>query len=220
MFGVSQTEARTQGAEYREAIRGAMASAASETVLRCGASPTTKLVGKVRDVYKFDKEVILISTDRLSAFDRHLASVPLKGRVLSLISSWWFRRVAEAGITKHHLLRTPHPNVAVVRRCTVFPVEFVVRGYMTVRPPRPPPLPPSPSSRSWCAIQLSLLIAPLCMLAFCAVCSRVRRPLRSGTTTATACGSTAGTSCLMAWSATRSSPAQSSRQLPRTSTMS
>jgi len=144
MFGVSQTEARTQGAEYREAIRGAMASAASETVLRCGASPTTKLVGKVRDVYKFDKEVILISTDRLSAFDRHLASVPLKGRVLSLISSWWFRRVAEAGITKHHLLRTPHPNVAVVRRCTVFPVEFVVRGYMTVRPPRPPLCPPLP----------------------------------------------------------------------------
>lgn len=132
---ITAAESRTQGEAYKTAICAALPGAAAESHL-CG-NDLIKVKGKVRDVYVKDKEVIMISTDRLSAFDRHLACVPLKGRVLSLVSSWWFRRITEAGITKHHLLRTPHPNVAIVRRCTVFPVEFVVRGYMTVRWPTP-----------------------------------------------------------------------------------
>ncbi|KAJ0408457.1 hypothetical protein ATCC90586_008395 [Pythium insidiosum] len=88
-----------------------------------------QIVGKVRDIYVFDDAVLLISTDRQSAFDRALASIPFKGRVLTLTSVWWFR--ATQHIVPNHLLSTPHPSAMLCKKCTVFPVEFVVRGYIT-----------------------------------------------------------------------------------------
>lgn len=64
-----------------------------------------------------------------SAFDRLLASVPFKGQVLNQTSAWWMKNTTH--IVKNALLSTPDPNVAVMKKCKVFPVEFVCRGFMT-----------------------------------------------------------------------------------------
>jgi phosphoribosylaminoimidazole-succinocarboxamide synthase len=88
-----------------------------------------KYQGKVRDTYDLGDKLILVTTDRQSAFDRVIASIPYKGQVLNLISAWWFERTAE--IVPNHLLAIPDPNVMIAKKCCVFPIEFVVRGYIT-----------------------------------------------------------------------------------------
>jgi phosphoribosylaminoimidazole-succinocarboxamide synthase len=88
--------------------------------------------GKVRDVYPLaegDDRLVLVTTDRLSAFDRVLATIPGKGQVLNQLSAWWFEELAS--LVPHHLLAVPDPNVAVVRACRPLSVEVVVRGYIT-----------------------------------------------------------------------------------------
>jgi phosphoribosylaminoimidazole-succinocarboxamide synthase len=76
----------------------------------------------------FDRR-LLITTDRLSAFDRVLGLVPYKGQVLNQLSAFWFARTHD--IVPNHLLSLPDPNAAVVRECQALPVEMVVRGYIT-----------------------------------------------------------------------------------------
>lgn len=88
-----------------------------------------RYVGKVRDVYLMSQNMAMVATGRQSAFDRHLASVPFKGQVLNQISLWWFE--ATKHIVPNHVVSSPHPSAVVGRRCTIFPIEFVVRGYMT-----------------------------------------------------------------------------------------
>lgn len=88
--------------------------------------PTT---GKVRDIYEAGDFLILVATDRLSAFDRILAAVPFKGQVLNQTSLWWFNSTKH--ITPNAVVSAPDPNVTIASKCTVFPVEFVVRGYVT-----------------------------------------------------------------------------------------
>ncbi|MFA5995771.1 MAG: phosphoribosylaminoimidazolesuccinocarboxamide synthase [Patescibacteria group bacterium] len=88
-----------------------------------------KRQGKVRDSYEQADKMILITTDRQSAFDRILASVPFKGQVLNEVSAYWFEHTKD--IVPNHVLAVPDPNVTVAKKCTVFPVEFVVRGYLT-----------------------------------------------------------------------------------------
>ncbi len=88
-----------------------------------------KYVGKVRDVYNQKDKVIMISTDRYSAFDRNLALVPYKGQVLTQISKFWFENTKD--IVQNHAIDFPDPNVVVGKKCTVLPVEMVVRGYIT-----------------------------------------------------------------------------------------
>ena len=88
-----------------------------------------KKKGKVRDQYEYNEKVILITTDRQSAFDRVLASIPFKGQVLNLTSAWWFEQTKD--IIPNHVLDIPDPNVTVAKKCQVFPIEFVVRGYIT-----------------------------------------------------------------------------------------
>ncbi|MFA6257459.1 MAG: phosphoribosylaminoimidazolesuccinocarboxamide synthase [Candidatus Paceibacterota bacterium] len=88
-----------------------------------------KYIGKVRDVYTQDDKVILISTDRYSAFDRNLALIPCKGQVLTQVSKFWFENTKD--IVKNHVLDFPDPNVVVGKKCKAIPVEFVVRGYIT-----------------------------------------------------------------------------------------
>ena len=89
----------------------------------------SKYIGKVRDIYKCDDMIVLITTDRQSAFDRQLASVPYKGQVLNLTSLWWFEQTKH--IVPNHIIASPHPNVTFGKVCTIFPVEFVMRGYIT-----------------------------------------------------------------------------------------
>ncbi len=86
--------------------------------------------GKVRDVYRpGDGRVILITTDRISAFDHVLRqAIPLKGQVLNQLAAFFFEQTKD--ISPNHLLDIPDPNVAVAIECQALPVEFVVRGYM------------------------------------------------------------------------------------------
>ena len=88
-----------------------------------------KYRGKVRDTYDLGDRLILITTDRQSAFDRVLAAVPFKGQVLNLTSAWWFEKTQH--IIPNHVITIPDPNVTIAKKCRVFPVEFVVRGYIT-----------------------------------------------------------------------------------------
>jgi phosphoribosylaminoimidazole-succinocarboxamide synthase len=85
--------------------------------------------GKVRDNYDLDGDRrILISSDRLSAFDRILAAIPHKGQVLTQTARYWFE--ATADICPNHVLTYPDPNVVIGQRLTILPVEIVVRGYL------------------------------------------------------------------------------------------
>ena len=86
-------------------------------------------VGKVRDSYTLDDSIVLVTTDRQSAFDRNLTSIPFKGAVLNLISAYWFELTRD--IIPNHIISIPHPNVTIAKKVQIFPVEFVVRGYLT-----------------------------------------------------------------------------------------
>jgi phosphoribosylaminoimidazole-succinocarboxamide synthase len=85
--------------------------------------------GKVRDNYDLpDGRRIIVASDRLSAFDRVLTAVPLKGQVLTQIARFWFD--ATRDICPNHVIDYPDPNVLVSRRLNMLPVEIVVRDYL------------------------------------------------------------------------------------------
>ncbi|HEX2733781.1 MAG TPA: phosphoribosylaminoimidazolesuccinocarboxamide synthase [Polyangiaceae bacterium] len=88
-----------------------------------------KYEGKVRDNYTQGGERIIIVSDRISAFDRVLGALPLKGQVLNHVAAWWFDQTAK--IAPNHVKRVPDPNVMVAHECTPLPVEMIVRAYMT-----------------------------------------------------------------------------------------
>lgn len=89
-----------------------------------------KQSGKVRDWYPLPEgKRLLVTTDRLSAFDRILACVPYKGQVLNQLAAWWFEQTAN--IIPNHVLQVPDPNALVALEVEPFPVEVIVRGYIT-----------------------------------------------------------------------------------------
>ena len=89
-----------------------------------------KQSGKVRDWYDLSDETrLIITTDRLSAFDRVLTRVPYKGQVLNQLSAWWFAQTKD--IIPNHILSIPDPNASIVKRVTPIAVEVIVRGYIT-----------------------------------------------------------------------------------------
>ena len=86
--------------------------------------------GKVRDWYDLpDGQRLIVTTDRLSAFDIILAAVPYKGQVLNQLSAWWFEQTKD--IIPNHIVALPDPNAAVVNVAEPFLVEVIVRGYIT-----------------------------------------------------------------------------------------
>lgn len=88
-----------------------------------------KYEGKVRDNYTKDGRRTIVVTDRISAFDRVLGSLPFKGQVLNQLAAWWFEETKH--IAPNHVIEVPDPNVLVAHECTPLPVEMVVRGYIT-----------------------------------------------------------------------------------------
>ncbi len=85
--------------------------------------------GKVRDNYARGDRIVMITTDRVSAFDHVLGTIPFKGEVLSRLTLFWFDKVKDIAPT--HLIESPDPSVMVVRRAQALPVEIVIRGYIT-----------------------------------------------------------------------------------------
>jgi phosphoribosylaminoimidazole-succinocarboxamide synthase len=89
-----------------------------------------KQAGKVREWYNLPgQRRLLVTTDRLSAFDRILACVPYKGQVLNQLSAWWFEQTRD--IVANHVISLPDPNALLAMEASPFPVEVVVRGYIT-----------------------------------------------------------------------------------------
>ena len=88
-----------------------------------------KKKGKVRDIYEQGDKLILITTDRMTGFDRLLAHIPWKGQVLNQISAFWFEQTKD--IIPNHVLAVPDPNVTVGKKCNPVRIEGVVRGYLT-----------------------------------------------------------------------------------------
>jgi phosphoribosylaminoimidazole-succinocarboxamide synthase len=85
--------------------------------------------GKVRDSYTQGDRRILVTSDRVSAFDCVLGTIPFKGQVLNQIAAFWFEKTKD--LAPNHVLDLPDPNVMVVKECSQLPLEFVVRGYIT-----------------------------------------------------------------------------------------
>src|ERR1700730_4059568 len=105
--------------------------------------------GKVRDIYAVgDDRVLLVTTDRISAFDVGMAeTIPMKGAVLTQISAWWFSQLE--GVVPHHMISADADTIIkqvpvlhghrpslvgramLCQRTAVFPIECVIRGYLS-----------------------------------------------------------------------------------------
>ena len=85
--------------------------------------------GKVRDNYTKGDVRVIVSTDRISAFDRVITTIPFKGQLLNQISTFWFEKTKK--LVNNHLIEVPDPNVSVVRQCETILIEMVLREYIT-----------------------------------------------------------------------------------------
>ncbi len=89
----------------------------------------TRIEGKVRDSYVRGDRRTLVATDRISAFDVVLGTIPFKGQVLNQLAAFWFERTRE--VAPNHVVAVPDPNVTIGRECRGLALEFVVRGFLT-----------------------------------------------------------------------------------------
>ena len=88
-----------------------------------------KYEGKVRDNYSRGTERFIVVTDRISAFDRVLGTIPFKGQVLNRLAAWWFQKTQS--VAPNHMLGVPDPNVLRCVECEPILVEMIVRAYAT-----------------------------------------------------------------------------------------
>ena len=88
-----------------------------------------KYRGKVRDTYRKGDRLVLITTDRLSAFDHILTTLPFKGDLLNQLAHFWFQKTEN--VVQNHVVDMPDPCVTVARRAEPFAIEFVVRAHLT-----------------------------------------------------------------------------------------
>jgi len=89
-----------------------------------------KKSGKVRDLYNYDDKIIIVTSDRISAFDVILKQgIPYKGQALNQTSEFWFN--ATKKIMKNHIISVPDPNITIAQRCKPLELEVIIRGYIT-----------------------------------------------------------------------------------------
>jgi phosphoribosylaminoimidazole-succinocarboxamide synthase len=110
-----------------------------DTLLRAGLTKTlsatsfatlgTKYEGKVRDNYTRGDGRFIVTTDRISAFDRVLGTVPFKGQVLNRLAAYWFDKTKD--VAENHMRGVPDPNVLECMECEPILVEMVMRAYVT-----------------------------------------------------------------------------------------
>lgn len=87
--------------------------------------------GKVREVIDAGDKLVMVTTDRISAFDRPLGAIAGKGEILNQLALFWFRETSD--ILGNHILAEMTPRAVAVKKAQVVPVEVVVRGYLTGR---------------------------------------------------------------------------------------
>jgi len=88
-----------------------------------------KYQGKVRDVYQTEDQLIIVTTDRVSAFDHVLGTIPFKGQILNAIAAHGFEQTRD--IAQNHVVSIPDPNVLIAKKAKPYAVEFIIRGYIT-----------------------------------------------------------------------------------------
>ena len=85
--------------------------------------------GKVRENFSQGDKILMITSDRVSAFDHVLGTIPFKGQILSEIANFWFDKTKN--LVPNHIIDTPDPQVLVAKRAQTLPVEVIVRQYIT-----------------------------------------------------------------------------------------
>ena len=85
--------------------------------------------GKVRDNYYMDDQILMITSDRVSAFDRVLGTIPFKGQILTEIANFWFDKTKD--IVPNHIISSPDPQVLIAKKAKTLPVEIIIRQYIT-----------------------------------------------------------------------------------------
>jgi phosphoribosylaminoimidazole-succinocarboxamide synthase len=111
--------------KFSDLVRKQKEFSISKTDLKIGP----KYQGKVRDVYDLGDRLVIVTTDRISAFDRVLDTVPFKGEILNNLSLFWFEKTKD--IIPNHIIRKIHPNAVLVNKCEIIPIEIIIRGYLT-----------------------------------------------------------------------------------------
>jgi phosphoribosylaminoimidazole-succinocarboxamide synthase len=85
--------------------------------------------GKVRDIYDMGDKLLIVSTDRISAFDMVLPNgIPRKGEAITRLSTYWFEQTKS--IIQNHIVKTVDPRTVLVKKAKLIPIEFVIRGYL------------------------------------------------------------------------------------------
>ena len=111
-------------------LKAQLAKTLDDTDLSDLAAVKSKYFGKVRDNFTTaDERRIIVVSDRISAFDVVLGTIPFKGQVLNQMARYWFDETQH--IAKSHVLAVPDPNVMIARECTPLKAEFVMRAYLT-----------------------------------------------------------------------------------------
>ena len=85
--------------------------------------------GKVRENFYLDDKIVMVTTDRVSAFDHILGTIPFKGEILTQIAKFWFEKTKH--IAPNHYIDDPDPQVLLTKRAKTLPIEIIVRGYIT-----------------------------------------------------------------------------------------
>ena len=85
--------------------------------------------GKVRENYYLEDKIIMVTTDRVSAFDHILGTIPFKGEVLTQIAKFWFNKTKH--IAPNHYIDDPDPQVLLTLKAKPLPIEIIIRGYIT-----------------------------------------------------------------------------------------
>ena len=85
--------------------------------------------GKVRDNYYFDDQMLMVTTDRVSAFDHVLGTIPFKGQILTEIANFWFDKTKD--IVPNHIISKPDPQVLISKKAKPLPIEIIIRQYIT-----------------------------------------------------------------------------------------
>lgn len=85
--------------------------------------------GKVRNNFYDDDKIIMITSDRVSAFDHVLGTIPFKGQILTEIANFWFEKTKH--IAPNHIIDSPDPQVLIAKKAKTLPVEVIVRNYIT-----------------------------------------------------------------------------------------
>lgn len=85
--------------------------------------------GKVRDCYDRGDDLVLIASDRVSAFDRVIGLIPYKGQILTQLAAYWFTEMGDR--FPSHFKSAPDPSVTIGKKCRPFALEMVVRSYLT-----------------------------------------------------------------------------------------